>query len=244
MVMHSRSPSGYSTWRLIADELRGEIVDGGLPPGTRLPSESQLASRFGVNRNTVRQAVAALASDRLVVARRGSGTFVAEHEVLVHRIGLRTRLSDSLGGRAKGATVRLLDAETVPAPASVAARLGLDDRPALRLEIVRAVDGLPISLSTNWFDAERVPGLAGRFEAEGSVTGALRAEGIDDYVRGATTIAARHATTSEVADLQLLEGAVVLAVEGLDQLPDGTPLQLAVTRFPADRVELDVDPGR
>ncbi|QGP87881.1 phosphonate metabolism transcriptional regulator PhnF [Gordonia sp. 135] len=244
MVMHSRSPSGFSTWRFIADELRGEIVDGGLAPGTRLPSESQLARRFGVNRNTVRQAVAALAADDLVVARRGSGTFVAEHEVLVHRIGVRTRLSDSLGERAKSATARLLGSEIVPAPESVAKRLHLGDRHALRMEIVRGVDGRPISLSTNWFDAERVPGLAEGFVAEQSLTRALREQGIDAYVRGSTMIAARHATASELTDLELLEGAVVLAVEGFDVLPDGTPLQLAVTRFPADRVELDVDPGR
>ncbi|WP_223204594.1 phosphonate metabolism transcriptional regulator PhnF [Gordonia jinghuaiqii] len=242
--MHNRSQSGYSTWRLIADELRGEIVDGGLSPGTRLPSESQLASRFGVNRNTVRHAVAALAADDLVVARRGSGTYVAEHTVLVHRIGLRTRLSDSLGERAKGASARLLESEIVPAPAAIATRLDLDDRLALRMKIVRTVDGRPISLSTSWFDADRVPGLADRFVAAGSLTRALRDGGVEDYVRGATTIAARHATTSEVAELELLEGAVVLAVEGFDVLPDGTPLQLGITRFPADRVELDVDPGR
>jgi len=244
MVMHGRSPSGFSTWRFIADELRGEIVDGGLPPGTRLPSESQLASRFGVNRNTVRQAVAALAADDLVVSRRGSGTFVADHSVLVHRIGLRTRLSDSLGERAQTATARLLASEITPAPESVATRLGTGDRPALRMEIVRGLDGRPISLSTSWFDADKVPGLADHFAAEGSLTRALRAVGVEDYVRGATTIAARHATAGELADLELLEGSVVLAVEGLDVLPDGTPLQLAVTRFPADRVELDVDPGR
>src|SRR3984957_18048862 len=128
MTTRSRSPSGYSTWRLIAEELRREIVSGTRPPGAKLPAEGELAERFGVHRNTVRQAVATLAAEHLVVSRRGSGTFVAEHTVLVHRIGARTRLSDSLGrrGRASG---RLLESAVEPAPPSdVAERLVLECR--------------------------------------------------------------------------------------------------------------------
>src|ERR1700733_940426 len=123
MTTQGRSRSGYSTWRLIAEELRRDIVGGAQAPGTRLPSEGELAERFGVHRNTVRQAVAALAAEHLVVSRRGSGTFVAEHTVLVHRIGARPRFGDGRGrrGRAGG---RLLGWATAPAPpADVAERL-------------------------------------------------------------------------------------------------------------------------
>src|SRR6202035_574692 len=101
MTTQGRSRSGYSAWRLIAEELRREIIGGSQAPGTRLPAEGELAERCGVHRNTVRQAVAALAAEHLVVARRGSGTFVTEHTVLVHHIGARTRLSDSLGRRGR-----------------------------------------------------------------------------------------------------------------------------------------------
>src|ERR1700761_9774820 len=99
--MPGRPRSGYAAWRLIAEELRREIVDGPRPPGEKLPAESDLAHRFGVHRNTVRQAVATLAAEHLVVSRQGSGSFVAGHTVLVHRIGVRTRFSDSLGQRGR-----------------------------------------------------------------------------------------------------------------------------------------------
>ena len=236
----SRPPSGYSAWRLIADELRREIVSGARPPGAKLPPEGELAERFGVHRNTVRQAVAALAAEHLVVARRGSGTFVAEHTVLVHRIGARTRLSDSLGRRGRAAG-RLLESaiESVP-PAEIAERLLLGDGASLRLEIVLTVDGRPHSRATHWFAAGLVPGLAERFSATGSITAALRAVGIDDYVRAATTVGARHATAAEAADLELPAGSVMLVTRSLDVLADGTPLQVGITRFVAGRVELDV----
>jgi GntR family phosphonate transport system transcriptional regulator len=240
MTTPGRSRGGYSAWRLIAEELRRDIVTGSKTPGTRLPAEGELAERFGVHRNTVRQAVAALAAEHLVVSRRGSGTFVAEHTVLVHRIGARTRLSDSLGRRGRAAG-RLLESAIEPAPpAGVAERLILGGRPGLRLETVLAVDGRPISRATHWFVADRVPGLASRYRDTGSITAALRGSGIDDYVRASTTVGARHATAAEAADLELPPGSVVLVTRSLDTLTDGTPLQAGVTRFAADCVELDV----
>src|ERR1700759_3656970 len=127
MTTQRRSRSGYSAWRLIAEELRREIVGGTQMPGAKLPSEGELAERFGVHRNTVRQAVAALAAEHLVVSRRGSGTFVAHHGVLGHRLGARTRLSDSGAGRGRAAR-RLLESAVEPAPpAEIVDRLALGD---------------------------------------------------------------------------------------------------------------------
>jgi DNA-binding GntR family transcriptional regulator len=63
MTTRSRSSSGYSTWRLIAEELRGEIAGGARAPGAKLPSEGELAERFGVHRIGARHATAAEAAD-------------------------------------------------------------------------------------------------------------------------------------------------------------------------------------
>src|SRR5262245_59147871 len=48
-------------------------------PGEAIPSEMELANRFGVAQGTVRKAIEALAADNLVVRRQGKGTFVATH---------------------------------------------------------------------------------------------------------------------------------------------------------------------
>ena len=239
----SRSPSGYSTWRLIAEELRREIADGAWPAGSKLPSENELAARFDVHRNTVRQAVAALIDDGLVVSKRGSGTFVAEHTLLVHRIGARTRLTDSLRGAT--ASAQLIDSALEPdPPAEVAERLRLDGRPALRLDQMRLVEGQPISLGTGWWVADLVPGLPEVFGRLGTITGSLAELGIADYVRASTMVGGRYATTDEAETLRLTPGSVVLVVRSLDTLPDGTPLQFGITRFAAARVELDIEHAR
>ena len=60
--------------------LRAEIESGRLPPGAPLPSEKELVRRYGVSRQTVRHALAGLASAGLVQAFQGKGTFVHVHQ--------------------------------------------------------------------------------------------------------------------------------------------------------------------
>ncbi len=61
----------------VADRLRGEILAGRLAAGSRLPSERELSLALGVNRLTLRAALARLEAMGLVVTRHGSGTEVA-----------------------------------------------------------------------------------------------------------------------------------------------------------------------
>lgn len=232
--------TGYSAWRLIAEELRADITDGRLQTGDRLPTENALAERFGVNRHTARQALASLASDGLVESRRGSGTFVTSSAVHVHRIGMRTRLTTSLGS-AQPPAGRVIESALEPAPAHVARRLRIDDGLAVRVESLRMVGGAPFALGTRWVDAARLPGIAASLRRTASVTAALRESGVDDYVRVSTVVSARHATAAESTLLGLGPGAIVLVTEALDALPDGTPLQHIVTRFAAQRVRLDIE---
>ncbi|HYB12185.1 MAG TPA: GntR family transcriptional regulator [Myxococcota bacterium] len=61
----------------IAQRLRREILEGAYKPGERLPAEREIASRLGVHRSSVREALKRLEGLRLVVIRRGDGTRVA-----------------------------------------------------------------------------------------------------------------------------------------------------------------------
>jgi GntR family transcriptional repressor for pyruvate dehydrogenase complex len=60
--------------------LREMIQSGDLPPGSKLPSEQQLAADLGVGRNIMREAVRALVAARVLEIRRGNGTFVTSLE--------------------------------------------------------------------------------------------------------------------------------------------------------------------
>ena len=78
--MASLSPvqTSQPVYRRIADRLRGEIQDGHLAPGARLPTIRGLAAELGVHRDTVALAYDELARAGLVESTVGRGTFVCE----------------------------------------------------------------------------------------------------------------------------------------------------------------------
>lgn len=71
------SVGGRDKAERIAADLRARIVSGIWPVGSRVPAERHLADEFGVARNTVRKAMAALSGAGLIAAAPGRGTFVA-----------------------------------------------------------------------------------------------------------------------------------------------------------------------
>jgi GntR family transcriptional regulator len=65
-------------YRQLADLLMSRIRSGEYPPGSRIPSEHQLAAAHNLGRPTVRQSIEWLARRGVLVRRRGSGTYVRE----------------------------------------------------------------------------------------------------------------------------------------------------------------------
>ncbi|MER6514501.1 GntR family transcriptional regulator [Nonomuraea sp. NPDC001636] len=63
-------------YQVIARKLRGQIERGELAPGSALPSESHLRREHKVSRSTVRQALAVLEQEGLIVSEHGRGRFV------------------------------------------------------------------------------------------------------------------------------------------------------------------------
>jgi DNA-binding transcriptional regulator YhcF (GntR family) len=77
--MGSGRPVGRVLYRAIADALQERIMSGEWLPGQQMPTEPVLVAEFGVNRLTIRQALAQLQQTGVVDIRHGSGTFVANH---------------------------------------------------------------------------------------------------------------------------------------------------------------------
>ena len=92
--------------------------------GQAIPSELELASRFGVSHGTVRKAIQALAAENLLVRRQGKGTFVATHteERASNFRFLRIRRND---GKPEYPNSRLVDLRRVRASAESARLLAL-----------------------------------------------------------------------------------------------------------------------
>ena len=234
--------NGVALWRQIADRIRTSIANGDYDRDGRVPPEVVLAEQFGVNRHTVRSALAALAEEGIVRAVQGRGTLIERKERINFPISRRTRFTQGIGDQAREKDGLLLAAAEEAASQDLARRLAVaPGSPLIRMETLRRADRRPVSRASSWFPAERFGGIAEIYERTGSITAAFEAGGVKDYVRAVTEVSAIHAEGQDLADLGLSPGAIVLVTRAVNCDLDGVPVQYSVTRFPADLVQFTIE---
>ncbi len=230
---------GRSTlWTAIRDHISEDIARGHYAPGDRLPTEAQLSDRFGVNRHTVRRALAALAEAGTVHARRGAGVFV-RHRPTAYPLGRRVRFHQNLTAAGRVPDRRILLLETRTADTDEAAALRLE--PAAMVHVYEGLslaDGTPIALFRSVFPAARFPGMIAALRDSQSVTAGFAAHGLADYTRASTEITAKPATPTLAAQLHLPAGAAILRTVAVNIDATGAPVEFGRTWFAGDRVAL------
>jgi len=235
-----QSTHGVALWRQIAEDLETDIETGRIAAGERLPTEAALAARFGVNRHTLRRAIAELTNKGLVEATPGRGTFVRAR--LAYPIGQSTKFSEVITAAGQEPGGRLLRHDRIVVPAAIRSWLGLPaDAEVIELEHLRSADGVPLCLATTWFPAGRFPTMADAYQKHGTITRSLAEFGVDSYSRLKTHITCRAAITAEREELALGRGSAVLVIDSVNVDADGIPIQASHTRFAAERVQLVIE---
>jgi GntR family transcriptional regulator len=196
-------------------------------PGEALPSELELAARFGVSQGTVRKAIDALASDNMVVRRQGKGTYVATHteeKASLFRF-LRIRRSD---GKNEYPASRLLDVRRGKASADVVRLLEL--KPGDAVLLVRRVleyAGEPAVLDDITLPAMLFKGLTrARLDAyRGSMYGFFETQFGVRMLRAQERVKAIAADAASAAILKVRTGEPLLAVERLTRTYGDRPVE-------------------
>ncbi|MEU9045499.1 MULTISPECIES: GntR family transcriptional regulator [unclassified Kitasatospora] len=242
------TPSTPSTplYRRLARRLQERIDAGAYPAGARLPSEPELSAEFGVNRLTVRQAVAELERAAVVEIRRGVGTFVRPPAVRVSiAVDPRSQRFDlgsvhaalpyggpdgpdgsdgSDGGRGDGEFVVAAPPVTGSADDAEAARqLGRELRELSRVDSVIRLGGRARAACSYWVPFGPLPAELVRPGRPGNlVLDLARAAGVElEY-----DWRAFGAVGADLADAELLgvpPGTALLVREGVSCTPDGAP---------------------
>lgn len=226
--------SGIALWRQIAQHLRNDIEGGTLTSGTKLPTEPELAKRFGVNRHTVRRAVGVLQDDGLVSVEQGRGTFVREW-ANNHSLSNRSKLARAPEQDAadRGETLRLTH---VAADTHVASALRL--RPGdkvIQLDLVSVIDGKPISLSSHFIPAKRFKGFEKAFRQTHSVEDALKKCGVKGLSHGRTKVSASLPSAAEAKVLRLPKGQPLVVAENVIVDLKGHPVDFTIARTAGGR---------
>ncbi|MCA2009206.1 phosphonate metabolism transcriptional regulator PhnF [Rhodobacteraceae bacterium R_SAG4] len=236
----AKSATRTPVWKSIAITLIDDIAQGRYETGTKLPAEAQLAERFGVNRHTVRRALADMAEQGLVHARRGAGVFVAAKPT-DYPVGKRIRFHQNIRRAGRVPSKKVLRLEILAADAREADALDLNPGdPVVVYEGLSYADDHPVALARTVFPAERLPGILDALEAHESITAALNACGVEDYTRRETRITAKLATATQALHLRTSEGAPILRTTGISDDANGTPIEFGRTWFAGDRMTLTV----
>ena len=230
----------------IKGALRSKILDGGYPPLSRLPSESELGVLYQVSRITVRQALADLQREGLIFTQQGKGTFVSRPKAF-QNVTTLMGFAESMSAMGLEVVNQLLDFRFVEAEPHVARRLDLAAG-ALVAEIhrVRLLDREPVSLEITY-----VPESLGRKLGQAD----LVTRDIFLVIENEAGTPLGHADLridATLADAQLAlrlgigEGAPVLRVERLTHDARGRPIDFEYLHFRADtfQYQLRVDRHR
>ena len=133
----------------LQEVLKEQIESGAWATGEALPSEPELARRFGVSRVVVRQALAILEDDRQIVRVKGRGTFVAEPKLDARAGGLSRSL---VVPRPPEVAIQALDVRTTHVEESIRRELGVEEsEEILRVTTCLSLRGVPLSISYSFF---------------------------------------------------------------------------------------------
>lgn len=207
--------------------------------GERLPSESELAAHYGVNRLTVRQALDDLARQGKVDAVQGRGTFVApppiRYEVAAGRDASFTRAMSELGHTAENRSLR-----TTKDPDPGIRKELRTRRAVTRYDFLRLVDDAPWSLSSTWLTPTRFPGIEEHWAGDSSLYNVLEQHYGVRMRRDGRTFSAVPAAPVDAEHLMVAVGAPLLVSRGLIVATDGEPIAVSEHRCRGDRVRFTV----
>lgn len=140
----------------LAEELLAQIRGGDYGTGEKLPSEHELAERYGVGRPTVRQATDVLVQRGLLTRRRGSGTYVRQVPAQVDLFSLAgTLVSFDRGGINSESSLLAAPEQRVPTDETHP----FCGRASAYVARLSKVDGEPVLLEEIDFDLRYFPGF-------------------------------------------------------------------------------------
>jgi GntR family transcriptional regulator len=219
-------------------EILLDLAETELDADQSIPSERELASRFGLSRMTVRQAVDHLVSEGRLYRVQGKGTFVARPKI---EMPLRlASFTEDMRARGLEPGSRDLDRRTDAASAHLARALKI--APGDRVHVIerlRTADGIPMAVERSHIPEAVAPGLADASLADRSLYDVLASTYGVLLDRGEQTIEAGIVDPTDAGLLDLPDGSAVLLLQRRSFAGE-RPVELAVSTYRADRYQLHV----
>ncbi len=213
-----------------------ELVDA-LPPGASLPSERELAERYGVARMTVRNEIERLTAEGAVYRLHGRGTFVAEPRIA--QAGALTSFTEDMLARGLAPGSAVTSSEVIAADGFLAAALEVKPGDScFRLDRVRSADGRPMALEQAYLPLQDFAGIEEVDFADGSLFEVLADRFGVELGDAEQRVVAVSVEADEAPLLGVPEGAPALRFHTVARNRAGTPVYYAISLYPGDRYEI------
>jgi GntR family transcriptional regulator len=204
-------------------------------PGDRMPTERDLAERYGCSLITVRHALSELVREGRIERTRGRGTFVLQPRIERDIAGSMS-FAEEMERRGLDPATRLVTARIEPAGDVVAALLGLEaDAPVAYLERVRLGGGEPLILEQARLPAERFPGLLAFDFEHRSLYDILADRYATRIVRARESVEPVSLKAREATLLEVSTRSLALQIDGVAFAGDGSPVETARSFVRGDR---------
>jgi GntR family transcriptional regulator len=219
--------------------LKAEIDSARFRPDDRLPSEHEIAERFGVSKITVRQALQELAQLGYIRREQGRGTFVARRKFDEGPREL-TSFTEEMRRHNLVATSRVLGQSEAEADARVAGALRLPDKsPVLILRRLRLAGREPLGVQIAHIPAALVPGL--QLTDGMSLYEVLQTRYHLYPARARETYVAALADSDTAQLLKIPTGAPIFGVERVTFTPNERPFEFVQSTVRGDRYSIVLD---
>lgn len=212
--------------------LRQGIAQGRFKPEERLPSEQELASRFGTTRATVAKALQQLVFEGLISRRAGSGTFVSS-PAIDDRVdtSLLESFEDHMLAAGESLVYELLTFAAQPVPAELAHSMGQKEARLWRLERLRIVGGRKVALEVRYLPEAIARGIDAQWLKVRSIQQVLREDLGLSIGRIDNAISAAVATAEQARLLETPKGSPLLVREHTIFDPKGRILLQGSTSY-------------
>ena len=220
-------PTFAPLYRQIRALILRSLKEGEWRPGDMIPSETELATRFGVSQGTARRAIDELAAENVLVRRQGRGTFVASHLQRVNQFRFLKLRPDS--GDLESFSGKVIECRRTRPPVQLARQLRL--RPGEAAILTRRVLQFgpeDTVLDEIWLPAERFKGFSAEgFESyQGLLYGYLEAEFGVQMLRAEERLKAVLAQPEQAEPLGISVGDPLLQVERVSFTYDEQPVEV------------------
>ena len=239
-MSESEAASPLPVYLRLEKLLKERIHLGVLKPGSKLPSEHELAGRFQVSRSTIRKVLGRLAVDGLIVKWPGKGSYVSQKPLRMSPSSLS--FSAQMIAAGHSLRTRVLERRVIPIPQRVADELHRPiDGQVIEFSRLRELNGEPVAIHRAFLPYPDYAKITSEALATESLSHAM------EWATGVRVVSSQDVLSVvpvHVADALLLEipaNSPVVVLRGVGYSRSGSPVRYAEAVYRSDRFEFAVN---